>query len=145
MMVAIKPRIVWIRANLRLVVAISKNYNNRGMTLSDLIEEGNVGLIRAAEGFDPAQGAVFDVRLLVDQASHQTHAASRPSPVHIPAYMVELIARAKELARDYEQKHGCPPTDAEMAKLLSCPREICRGTSSDGHAVCKHHFHRKRR
>ncbi|MEC8734263.1 MAG: sigma factor, partial [Planctomycetota bacterium] len=45
-----------IRANLRLVIAISKNYLRRGMLLSDLIEEGNIGLIRAVEGFDPAQG-----------------------------------------------------------------------------------------
>ena len=111
-----------IRANLRLVVAISKNYNNRGMTLSDLIEEGNVGLIRAAEGFDPAQGARFSTYASwwIKQAIKRTLLHAR-QPVHIPAYMVELIARAKELARDFEQKHGRPPTDAEMAKSLSVP------------------------
>ena len=48
-----------IRANLRLVVAISKNYTRRGLPIGDLIEEGNIGLIRAVEGFDPAQGARF--------------------------------------------------------------------------------------
>ena len=54
-----KSRERMIRANLRLVVAIAKNYANRGLQLSDLIEEGNIGLMRAVEGFDPSQGARF--------------------------------------------------------------------------------------
>jgi RNA polymerase primary sigma factor len=111
-----------IRSNLRLVVAVAKRYNNRGLPLQDLIEEGNVGLVKAVEGFNPDMGARFSTYgcWWIKQAIKRA-LINAVQPIHIPAYMVELIAKWKKASRELEERLGRQPNIQELADEMELP------------------------
>jgi len=112
-----------VRSNLRLVVNIAKKYANRGMNLGDLIEEGNLGLIKAVDYYDPERGTRFSTYAAwwIKQSIKRALLANI-QPVHIPTYMVALINHWRRMAAELENKLGRPPEIKEMADAMQIPQ-----------------------
>src|SRR5437016_9727479 len=108
-----------VRANLRLVVNIARNYIGKGLGLQDLMEEGNLGLLRAVEGFDPSMNTRFSTYASYwIKQSIKRALVNTAKTIRIPAYMVELLATWRRATSQLTDALGRPPTHAESAKRL---------------------------
>ena len=116
-----------VRANLRFVVSVAKQYQNQGLTLQDLINEGNVGLIKAAQRFDETRGfkfisyAVWWIRQSILQA-----VAEQARTIRLPLNQVGAVSKLKKTAAMLEQEYQRKPSVSELAKELDMPEAKVR-------------------
>lgn len=108
-----------VKANLRLVVNIARGYLGKGLCLEDLIEEGNLGLMRAVEGFNGTMDTRFSTyaSYWIKQSIRRA-VMNHGKPIRLPAYMVSLLAKWKRVSNILTERLGRPPTPEEIGKVL---------------------------
>ena len=117
-----KARAHMIKANLRLVVKIAHDYSNLGLPLLDLISEGNIGLMKAVERFDPKKGgklstyAAWWIKQSIKRAL-----ANQAKTIRLPVHLVDKISKMKRASHALSEKLGRDPTDQELADKLDMP------------------------
>src|SRR5262249_11144357 len=111
-----------VRANLCLVVSIARGYAGRGLPLEDLVAEGNLGLLRAVEGFEPSRGTRFSTYAgyWVRESIHRALAHTART-IRIPASVAALLARWRRASTRLQEELGRPPTQEEIARRLGLP------------------------
>jgi RNA polymerase primary sigma factor len=113
-----------VRANLRLVVNIARSYTGKGLGLQDLIEEGNLGLLRAVEGFDPSMNTRFSTYASYwIKQSIKRALVNTAKTIRIPAYMVELLAKWRRASAKLQEELGRAPSQEEIARSLDLPKK----------------------
>jgi RNA polymerase primary sigma factor len=120
----VRARDHMVRANLRLVVNIARGYVGKGLGLQDLIEEGNLGLLRAVEGFDPEVGTRFSTyaSYWIKQSIKRALINSAKT-IRIPAYMVELLSKWRRASARLSEELGRSPTQEEVGRILGLARK----------------------
>jgi len=119
-------RDVMIRSNLRLVVRIAREFCHRGVPMADLVAEGNIGLMKAVERFNPEEGTRFSTYAIwwIRQTIRRALQTNGPT-VRVPGYMVELVSRWKRANEQLTAQYGHAPTPEELAKALDIsPKRI---------------------
>jgi RNA polymerase primary sigma factor len=113
-----------VRANLRLVVNIARGYTGKGLGLQDLIEEGNLGLLRAVEGFDPSMNTRFSTYASYwIKQSIKRALVNTAKTIRVPAYMVDLLTKWRRAAAILQEELGRPATQEEIAAHLQLSKK----------------------
>jgi len=113
-----------IKANLRLVVKIAQGYSNYGLPLADLISEGNIGLMKAVERFDPAKGGKLSTygSWWIKQSIKRA-LANQSKTIRLPIHMVDKIAKLRRISSMLAEAYGREPTEEELCEETGIPRK----------------------